>query len=310
MGVKNLSTMDDPDQVAQMRMKVKELLEFDTNEGFQMQRKFLQGLVKLLNEDTDVFMKNKGLQILLPFLDSKDVKVLFGVVGVIAKLAAKDEDYTKIFIVEGAADKMIALCGSNVKMVVFNALACLANMCKSLESAIQLAERDLIFEAFAHVLLQIDEAELNKLAATCIANFGIHVEVRPIMRANGVMGHLLAAMEERKDDVDCLTQVARGFAAMAMESECQVDIVEARQLDTVLTLYKHENDEIKEFAMIALLNIALNGENKEAINMHDEYLSAVNHISQNGREGLKQMAQGVIKRLKEDAVSKMDDDVE
>ena len=54
----------------------------------------------------------------------------------------------------------------------------------------------------------------------------------------------------------------------------------------------------------------ISGENKEAILMNDECQAAISHIHQTASPNLRKMAEGVIKRLKEESVSKMDDDVE
>jgi len=306
----NYLLADDPDQIAQMRARVKELLEYDTLEGFEMQRQFLQGLMRLLNDDCDVFMKNKGLQLLLPFLDSNDVKVQAAVAGVVAKVSMKDDTYACVLIQEGAARAMIILCGSEVKQVVLSALGCLANLCKSEDNALEMAEELLFFEALEHCMNAINDRDINKMAATALANFGSHVKARSTMREHGVLKIICEALEMREEDPEIYPQVARAFAAMAMESECQVDIVQGRHIDLVLKMYGNDLQEAKEFGMIALLNIALNGENKEAMLMNDECQAAISHIHQTASPNLRKMAEGVIKRLKEESVSKMDDDVE
>ena len=54
------------------------------------------------------------------------------------------------------------------------------------------------------------------------------------------------------------------------------------------------------------------GENKEAVLMDDSYLSAINHIAQNGSAHLKKMAVGVSGRLndKTESATVADEDVE
>merc|ERR1712070_753769 len=99
----------------------------------------------------------------------------------------KDDTYCCVLIQEGAARAMIILCGSNVKQVVMSGLGCLANMCKTEENAMELASEDLIFDAFMHALLEIEDRDINKLAATVLANFGSHVPAREVMRQAGVL---------------------------------------------------------------------------------------------------------------------------
>ena len=148
---------------------VKNLLEYDSTEGFEKQREFLQGLAKLINQgdasscasscaspstQTPRSSCRTGgcrrvsawppdshsgalLQLLLPFLDSKDVKVQGAVAGVIGKLAARSGDHCWVvlrtrgscadewscmFIHEGAVESLAILCTSNVKQAPFTAL--------------------------------------------------------------------------------------------------------------------------------------------------------------------------------------------
>merc|ERR1711934_347087 len=155
-------TMDDPDTIASMRQMVKNLLEYDSTEGFEKQREFLQGLAKLINQDPEVFMQNGGLQLLLPFLDSKDVKVQGAVAGVIGKLAARSDEWSCMFIHEGAVESLAILCTSNVKQVVMSALACLATLCRGEDNALAIAQHDHIFEALVHVMSNVQDAELNR----------------------------------------------------------------------------------------------------------------------------------------------------
>eukprot|EP00658_Telonema_sp_P-2_P018994 TRINITY_DN1743_c0_g1_i9.p1 TRINITY_DN1743_c0_g1~~TRINITY_DN1743_c0_g1_i9.p1 ORF type:complete len:294 (-),score=74.31 TRINITY_DN1743_c0_g1_i9:449-1330(-) len=293
-----------------MRARVKELLEYDCTEGFEKQRGFLKELVKLMNNDVDVFMKNGGLQLLLPFLESEDVKVQAGVAGVIATLSARSEEYACVLIHEGAAESLIRLCVSRVRPVVKGALGCLANMCKGQENAVAIASHDHLFEVICHILNGVQDLELNQIAAAALANFGSTAGTRPYMRDAGVMAQLIEALENHKGELDMEIQLARGFACMAMERDCQLDVMQSRSADKVLELYSHEAPEVREFAAMALLNIALNGENKQAVLMNDQYLSAINDIAQNCSEHLKKMAVGVSDRLKEEDSTEMNDDVE
>ena len=75
--------------------------------------------------------------------------------------------------------------------VVTSALACLATLCKTDDNAIAIAQHEHIFEALVHVLANVDDRQLNRLAAVTIGNFGSHVAVRPFMRDSGVMQALV-----------------------------------------------------------------------------------------------------------------------
>jgi len=295
--------------MAQMRRTVKELLKYDSTEGFQKQREFLQGLMKLMNDDTEQFMKGGGLQILLPLLESKDVKVQGGAAAALANIAGKKAEYSVRIVHEGGLDGLAPLTRSEVSQVQQFSIGAIGNMIRDPQNAMNVAQQDGLLTSLSQALIRADEGNTKVLAGNCLANFASHAEIRPALREERIHLALIEAASRIKTK-EQLQPVARAFAAMALDPESQVIIVQAGGLETILKLLRLPDPQIQEFATMALINIAANTENADAVLAEEQCLAALNHMVRTRNDQFQKMAQGVIAKLQASKNSVVGEDVE
>jgi len=288
---------------------VKELLRYDNTEGFQKQREFLQGLYKLITDDEDQFIKGKGLQILLPLLESKDVRVQGGAAAACANLAGKKPEFAVMIIQEGGLDGLAPLTRSEVPQVQQCAIGCIGNMIRDPKNALDVANQTDMVTNLGQALIHGDEENCRVVAGNTLANLASHAEIRPILREERLHLALIQAVERIQESKQLLP-VGRCFAALCLDPETQVMIAQAKGLDTVLHLLRVPDPQLQEFATMALINISANTENADAVLMNSQALAALNHVVRNRKDQFGQMAQGVIQKLQASQNSVVGEDVE
>jgi len=301
--------MDDPDTIAHLRRTVKELLKYDSTEGFKKQREFLEGLYKLITEDDATFVKGGGLQILFPLLESKDVKTQGGAAAAVANLATKKPEYAVLITHEGGIDPLVTLCNSEVQQVQQCAIGAIGNMIRDPENAMNVAQHDDLLTSLGRALATSPHESVRTVSGNCLANFASHAEIRPSLRDERLHLALIAA-GNKHDSMKELQPIGRALAAMALDAETQVLICQAGGLDTVLRLLRLPDPALQNFAMMALINICANTENADAVLGEEQALAALNHLARMRTDQFGQMAKGVIQKLQASKNSVIGEDVE
>jgi len=253
-------------------------------------------------------MKGGGLHVLFPLFESKDVKVQGGAAAMIANLASKRKEYPVLIVNEGGLDGLVPLAGSKVSQVQLYAIGAIGNMIRDPQTAMSVAQHDNLLATLGKALVNGDE-QVQTVAGNCLANFASHAEIRPALREERVHLALITTAEKIKEPAK-LQPVGRAFACMCLEAESQVLIVQSGGLQTVLKLLRLPDQQLQEFAMMALINIAANAENADAVLAEPQTMAALNHIARTRTDQFQKMAQGVIQKLAVQANTVIGEDVE
>jgi len=302
--------MDDPDLISRLRKQVKEIVKYDNTEGFKKQREFMQGLFELTKEDKgEALIKGDGLHVLFPLLESTDVKTQASALSMIANLAQTKVEYAVRIVHEGGVDGIVPLTKSEVPQVQMCALGCIGNLIRDPNNAQLVAGHEGLLATLGQVLNTSNDPQVQKVAGNCLANFATHVELRPTFREERIHLALIKAAVST-DAPELLMPVGRCFAAMALDPESQVLIAQAGGLDTSLKLLRVPVPQIQQFAMMALINMAANTENADAVLMNAQCLAALNHICRTQTDQFQKMAQGVVAKLQASKNSVVGEDIE
>ena len=97
---------------------------------------------------------------------------------------------------------------------------------------------------------------------------------------------------------------------MALDAESQVLLCQAGGLTSMLQLLRVPEPQVQEFATMALINVAANTENSDAVLGEEQCLAALNHMVRTRKDQFAKMAQGVISKLKAAQNSVVGEDVE
>lgn len=245
----------------------------------------------------------------MPLLESKDVRVQGGAAAALANLATKRPEMAIQIVHEGGVEPLVPLLRSEVGQVQQCAIGCVGNLIRDPENAMNVAQQDGLIPALSQALVRSDDPQTIHVAGNALANFASHSEIRPVLREDRLHIALVEAVKKHQHP-QLLQPVGRAFAAMALDAEAQVLIVQAGGLPEVLQLLRCPDPQVKEFATMALINIAANTENADAVLADSQAQAALSHLAQTRTDQFQKMAQGVIDKLKAAKNSVVGDDVE
>jgi len=249
------------------------------------------------------------LQILLPLLESKDVRVQAGAAAALANLSGKKPEYAVRILHEGGCDALVPLARSEVPQVQQCAIGCFGNMIRDPQNAQSVAQIEGLVPTVAQALIRSDNASVQNVSGNCLANLATHASLRAVLREERLHLALIEAAN-KITDLQLLAPVARAIACMALDPETQVMIVQNKGLPAILKILRVPEEQIQQFATMALINCAANTENADAVLAEEQCIAALGHIVRTRNDQFQKMAQGVIQKLQVAKNSVVGEDVE
>ena len=314
-----LSMSDDSNVIGQMRQRLKTLITLPCAESDLMQRKFASELYAFIQSSPTAFVKNGGLQVLIPLLNSTDRKTKT-MAAVCTTLITNHAKSARCFVIEEGLVPIldILLLSSPVEDEQCSALAVLANL-----SLIEDNIPNIICERRGAIIDCLNDiCKLNGVAVTpvtqrmacqCLGNIaGWGFEPRKVLGMMDVCDTLLGLLR-RLDLIKIETAIiaAKALTNLALCSDNQSLIGERGGVDIILLLMENDDRSLKEYGMMLLINVANNAENFYIFSNSKRATGALLYIFNTGHPQLRELARVVIGKLQmaNENVS-VDDDVE
>ena len=211
---------------------------------------------------------------------------------------------------EGGVEPLVPLIRSDVVQVSQCAIGCVGNLIRDPETAMNVAQAEGLIPSVSQQLVRSDHPQTIGVAGNALANFASHADIRPVLREDRLHIALIEAAKKHHHEPSLVGPIARAMAAMALDGEAQVLLVQAGGLEQILNLLRIQEPQIQEFATMALINVCANTENADAVLGDSQCQAALSHMVQTRTDQFQKMAQGVIQKLKAAQNSVVGEDVE